>query len=431
MLIKIKKLKLLSTFGLLFIFLFIACMPIIQMQVAQAGTFEMHIPAFTLHCNDNDVIQSGTVKYDLTNAEEVANKKAIMQSDYQIAPVNRIVEFAIPFISSASNIPVLDVTANGQKIDGTVYYGNEFFTIDNDTNIDTLIDEIYSQEIDKNINGTLYTIIPNKDTISIELSFDEGKTNFFIYETSNSVTSSGSANKTTWTMSNALACSEYKFFILGENADHIFSCDSDYQTETVSGKDFVDCQYEYLKELYDEYGVTVGFIYSMFNKCFQNKQPIKYDMFFLDLISKQRFNIYKFSVFIDTNIVISYELPINIQRNFAFTPTIYLVEQKITGDYPIRHTIELNNEIPYIIETNVKTDNNGTIYNAESAEDFYFVFCSSKNPKSDMYPNNDNKNNNSNKYSTLFICCYVFGSIAFAVLIGMIGITIYKKVKHR
>ncbi len=423
---KIQKPTMICIIGIfLFLIIFGTFTPIIQTHTAQAQTFEQHIPTFGLYCKDKDVIQTGTVKYDLSDAETVTKGKGTMQSNYQIAANNRTIEFAIPFISSAINAPSFSITANEKNINGSICYGNMFFMFDDDTDFETLIDDTYSADIDDNLNGTLYTITPDNETISIELSFTEGKRSSFIYETSNHLSSSTTATGTyTWTLKNAYIKSEYKFFILGESSDHSFSCSSEYQTETMTCKDFIDYQYETLKELYDEYGIAVDFFYSMVNRTLKNKQSIEIDDLFFNSLETQRFNVYKFTLHIDTDATVSYELPINIQRNFAFTPTIYLVEQKNLCNYPIRYTAVLNSEIPYLIEASVKTEKNGITYSAETADDYYFVFCASEKPQSPTFPNNSNGN------TTLIICCSVIGGIAFIALIVLIGIAIHQKVKR-
>ena len=157
----------------------------------------------------------------------------------------------------------------------------------------------------------------------------------------------------------------------------------------------------------------------------QNKQSVVYDDLFFNSINTQRYNVYKFSIQLDTTTLINYELPVNIQRNFAFTPTIYLLEQKNLGNYPIFYIAELNNEIPYIIESSVKFIKDGLTYSAETADDYYFVFSSSEKPQSATFPTNSNDN------KALIICCSVIGGIAFIALIVLIGIVIHQKVKHR
>ncbi len=282
------------------------------------------------------------MKYDLSDAEAIKQGKATIQSSYQIAAVNRTVEFEIPFISSAENAPLFSITANEQKINGSIWYGNTFFSSDDDTDFESLIADTYSTDIDETAIGTLYTITPDNETISIELSFAEGKHNSFIYDTSNQITASNSADGTnTWTLKNAQIKQDYKFFIVGEITDHSFSCSSEYTTETIACKEFIDRQYEYLQELYDEYGIAVDFLYSIFNRVLQNSLSAKYDTLFFNAINIQRLNVYKFSLQLDTATLINYELPVDIQRNYAFTPTIYLLEQKSLGNYPIRYIAEL------------------------------------------------------------------------------------------
>lgn len=424
---KIQKPMLLCTIGLLLFFtIFGFCTPILQTQTAQAQTFEQRIPSFGLYCEDKAVIQTGAVKYDLSDAEAITQGKATIQSSYTIAAVNRTVEFVIPFISSGVNAPSFSITANEQKIDGSIWYGNTFFSSDDDTDFESLIADTYSTDIDEALKGTLYTITPDNETISIELSFDEGKRNSFVYDTSNQLSTSSTANGTyTWTLKNAFINPEYTFFILGENSDYSFSCSSAYQTETMTCKAFIDRQYEYMKELYDDYGISVDFLYSMFNRVLQNRQSADYDKLFFDSINAQRLNVYKFSLQLDTTTLINYELPVNIQRNFAFIPTLYLLEQINLGNYPIRYTAELNDKIPYIIEASVKYNQDGLTYTTETADDFYFVFCSSEKPQSATLPNNSNNN------TTLIVCCSIIGGIAFVALIVLIGIAIHQKVKHQ
>lgn len=225
---------------LLFLIVLSTCTTFLQIHTAQAQTFEQHIPTFGLYCKDETIIQSGTVKYDLSDAETIAQGKSSIQSSYQIAAVNRTVEFVIPFISSAENAPLFSIKANEQKIDCSIWYGNPFFSSDEDTDFESLIDDTYSTDIDKAIKGTLYTITPDNETISIELSFAENKRSSFIYETSNQLSASSSASGTyTWTLKNAFIKPEYKFFILGENSNHSFSCSSEYQTETITCKDYI------------------------------------------------------------------------------------------------------------------------------------------------------------------------------------------------
>ena len=117
---------------------------------------------------------------------------------------------------------------------------------------------------------------------------------------------------------------------------------------------------------------------------------------------------------LEADAVISYELPIDIHRNYAFKPIIYGVEQYQVGDYPIFYNIELNDKIPYIIESSVSAEKDGTVYKVESSKDFSFVFSSSEKPIDNRTQNEPNGNR-----TVLIICISVgcVGVILFAIFI--------------
>ena len=50
-------------------------------EIAQAQAFEQSIPTFGLYCEDEGIIESGTVKFDLTNSELFSKQKAREESD--------------------------------------------------------------------------------------------------------------------------------------------------------------------------------------------------------------------------------------------------------------------------------------------------------------------------------------------------------------
>ena len=129
-------------------------------------------------------------------------------------------------------------------------------------------------------------------------------------------------------------------------------------------------------------------------------------------------------MYIDAATVVSYDLPVNIQSNYDFIPSIYSVEQKNLGNYPICYTVELNNETPYIIETSVQTVKNGITYSAETEDDYYFVFSSSAKPKKPA------QDNNTDTKTTVIICCSVIGGVALISLAVLIGFKINQKVKR-
>lgn len=148
---------------------------------------------------------------------------------------------------------------------------------------------------------------------------------------------------------------------------------------------------------------------------------IRYDELFFSSIDTYRLNAFKFHITLDIDSVISYEIPVRVQRNYTFEPLIYLVEHKQTVDCPIKFVMELNNEIPHIIESNKEIESNGLIYTTETADDFYFVFSSSTNPL-----NLKTKSDNKVKKEILIICIFV-GSVALITLVVLTVFTILKK----
>lgn len=386
--------------------------------IAQAQTFEQRIPNYGLYCSDADVIKSGTVKFDMTDSELLEQGAGKQKSEYCIAETNHEVEFTIPFISSARNVPTISVAVDGRTIEGSIWYGEGVFGTDNSFDIET----VYSPTIDESITGTLYTVIPDKDTITISLSFTDIKS--YIYETSNHLSSSHSADGShTWTLHNALSQPNYSFFIVGKATGHTFISSCEYQTETLTGKEFIDRQYEKFKEYYDECGgISVEFFYSIVNRALRNGTSIRYNELFFNSIDAYRLNAYKFKVLLDTDSIVDYEIPISVQRNYAFEPMIYLVEHKQVANCPTTYIAELNDNIPYIIESSIKTQKSGLTYTVSTADGFYFVFSSSEKPINKMSEDNEKETR-----KIVLIVCIVVGSIVVILFAIAIGFMVYKR----
>lgn len=384
---------------------------------AQAQTFEQHIPNYGLYCKDTEVVKIGMVKFDMTDFELLERGTGVQKSEYQVTATNSDMEFVIPFISSAINCPAITVMVNEHRVEGSVWYGDGVLGTDNSFDIR----KVSSPIMDESITGTLYTVIPDSDIINISLSFTERKS--LIYETSNNFSSYLSEDGShSFTLRNALSRPNYSFFVVGETTGHAFTSDCEYQTEILTCKEFVDVQYEKFKEYYEGCGgIKVEFLYSMVNKALSNKTSIRYDELFFSSIDTYRLNAFKFHITLDIDSVISYEIPVRVQRNYTFEPLIYLVEHKQTVDCPIKFVMELNNEIPHIIESNKEIESNGLIYTTETADDFYFVFSSSTNPL-----NLKTKSDNKVKKEILIICIFV-GSVALITLVVLTVFTILKK----
>lgn len=277
--------------------------------------------------------------------------------------------------------------------------------------------------MDENIMGTHYKVIPNNETITIELSFTEGKSKSFVYDTSNHFSSSNTADGShTWHLKNALSKPYYDFYIVGDKSAHSFTSSCEYQEEIITCKEYINEQYEHLKEYYSEVGVPQNLLYSIFNRVLKQNTSIKHDELFFDSIDKIRINTYKFSLPLYADTIVSYELPTSVQKNATFNPAIYLVEQKHLGNYPVTYTVKLNNYMPYIIESSAKVEQDGTIYKAKTSGDFYFVFSSSKKPVNTLTPDSYNV-----KDITILIVCIVIGSVALIFLAVFIGIAIFRR----
>lgn len=95
----------------------------VPIRHAEAQATEQRIPTFGLYCEDQEVIKSGAVKFDLTDLELFAKQKAIEESEYRVSG-NQTVAFEIPFFSSYIDIPQFNVTVNGQTVAGEIWYGD-------------------------------------------------------------------------------------------------------------------------------------------------------------------------------------------------------------------------------------------------------------------------------------------------------------------
>ena len=101
---------------------------------------------------------------------------------------------------------------------------------------------------------------------------------------------------------------------------------------------------------------------------------------------------------------------------------IYLAEHKQVANCPTTYIAELNDNIPYIIESSIKTQKSGLTYTASTADGFYFVFSSSEKPINKMSENNENET----RKIVLIVCIFV-GSIVVILFVIAIGIMVYKR----
>lgn len=197
----------------------------------------------------------------------------------------------------------------------------------------------------------------------------------------------------------------------------------EYQIEQLTCKEYVDSQYKYYEEYYEYLGgVPVELFYSIVNRVIINNTNISYEELFTNSINTNRVNAYKFKIPLVSNSIISYEMPVNVQGNFAYSPIIYGVEQKKVGSYPIVYTVELSNDVPYIIDSSIVMQRNGLSYTAETADDFSFVVSASDKPINSSVGNNNVETNR-----TVIIVCSIVGSIVFIGIVVFIGVTINRR----
>lgn len=345
---------------------------------ANAQTLSKRIPTYGLYCACSEMVIDGDVSFDFTDTELLSHGIGLKEANYRVTANKDMskAEFAIPFISTAREVPQFNVMLNGQAVNGAVWFGNQ--TLETDYSFD--IENNFSPILDDNIIGTLYSVIPNGEIITISLSFKEN--NSFIYETSNeSALSQMGKGNYCWTFRNAFSKPYYNFFVLGDFTEHLFDSSCEYRSEIMTCKDYICKQYESLKYYYDDYGgVPIDYLYSEVNKLLLRNSYIKYDELFLYSIDYLRLNAYKFIVAIDREAVINYTLPITVQRNYISNSLIYSVEHKQTGNYKTDYTVKLNDDNPYIIESNIKTEKSGLICTAETSEDFCFAFGATEKP---------------------------------------------------
>lgn len=408
---KIKKLAVLSVVALTALF------NISFTLSANAETFKEYIPTYGLYCKDSELIKSGAVKFDLTDTDLLSKGIGVKHSEYKISAANREVEFAIPFISSATNVPAISVSVNGQTVECSVWFGDGEFWLRDEFDIEN----IYSPILDESTVGTLYTVIPDSDTITVSLKLNERRG--FIYETSNSGSSSQTADgSNSWIINNALSKPTYSYFVFGDSAGCTFESSCEYQIKQLTCKEYIDSQYEYYQEYYEYHGgVPVELFYSIANRVLKNNTNIIYDELFTDSINTYRVNAYKFKLPFASECIISYEMPISVQKNFVYEPTIYLVEQKQAVNCNTKYSIELSNEVSYITESSTGTQRNDLSYTAETSEDFYFIFSSS--PK----PVNTAANTDSGIKRTVLIVCSIIGSVVLIGIVVFIGIMLYRR----
>ena len=402
-------------------------------EIAQAQAFEQSIPTFGLYCEDEGIIESGTVKFDLTNSELFSKQKAREESEYRVSG-NQAVTFEIPFISSYIDIPQFDVTVNGQAVEGEIWYGdnqkryggnNSYLDATSTDNsiIEQKLRMTYSPILDETIIGTLYTVTPNADTMTITLNLE--KSCSYVYDGTNRRTESYSPDGTqSWGYENALSRSSYQYFFIGENTVIDFSTTCEFQTQEITFKDFIDRNYNTEKEFYDDAGVPTSCIYSIANRLLHNKGGMAFSELFYDSLSRVDLNSYKFIVPLNGEATIKFTMEAMIQVSNRYNPPIYIIGQKQLGSYTTNYSMALNGNVKHLIQSSVNTKKSGETYTASATENFYFICSSAKNPTDTKNPTQAGLSQ-----TQLIVCivCGIVGGIALICLGVSVGFIIRDK----
>lgn len=389
-------------------------------RYAEAQTIAQTIPTFGLYCEDQTVIKSGEVEFDLTDSKLFSKNMAIKNSEYRVSG-DKTVTFEIPFFSTYTEVPQFNVTVDGQAVSGEVWYGdnevryggsNSYLDATSTDNsiIEQRLKRTFSPKLDETVIGTLYTVIPEADDITISLELE--KPCSFVYDGTNLRTESFRADGTqAWIYDNALSQSNYQFFFIGENTVKDFSATCEYQTEVITFKDFIDRNYDANEAFYEEAGVPIGCLYANANRLLQKESGMKYSELFYDSLSRNGLNTYKFNITLNGEATIKYSTETVIQVNNRYDPPVYTIGQKQLNNYTTNYTISLNSKVPHIVQSSVKTKKSGGTYTASASENFYFM-CSSEANETGL------------SFQTRLIICIVCGVLGVTTLAVSIGLYI-------
>ena len=416
-------------FTLLMVMVVLTANPYLTAHAASYKT-DSPLPTFGLYCEEEGIIKKGSVKFDLSDTDMFSNKKAVKESEYTISG-NKVVTFEIPFISSYIEIPQFSVTVNGEEVNGDVWYGNNeiwyggsgsflgALSTDNSI-VEQKLKMTYSPVLDETIIGTLYTVIPNDEAMSITLNLE--KPCCYVYDGNNRSKESYLADGTMeWSYENALSQECYQYLFIGKNAVNDFSTTCEFQTKEISFKDFVNSNYNDNKDYYEECGATIYCLYANANRLLQTEGGcMALRELFYNSLNGTGINSYKFIVELDGEATIKYSSEVVIQADYRYEPTVYLIGQKQVGTYPTNYSITLNDEVPYLVQSSVKTKKSKKTYTASSTENFYFISCS-VSWQSGL----------STAQLAICIVCGVVGGVAIVVLVVNTILAIRERKKYK
>ena len=391
--------------------------------IVHAQTFTIRTPNFSLYSNTPEVIASGEVSYDTTLFSPTDGTVAEHSVYHISATAGQTLNFSIPFLSSAIDLPPFDVEVNGKAVNGSVYYGDSIFDFSDNFDYTEAISKVRSSELDSSASGTIYVIRPTDSSFTVHLKRQDEQA--LIYESAGRQTSTSDSGGLTLTMESTR--SEFVFYVTNGDFSEFSIIGAEYDREPLSHKDFVDRYYLLFQEFYDQAGAPpIEFFYSLMNIA-SERYTYNFDDFFFSSYTTRRCNTYNFSIVAESeDVVITYDTLATVQPNNRFSPIAYLVEQIRTTSCPIEYSFELSVDYPYLLESSTKATNSGNRYTVTVSEgNFYYIFCSEKRP-TDLYAT-------ANGLTTLQIVLIVIACVAGAGLIISVTLIIvsYIKAKRR
>lgn len=391
--------------------LLLALFPI-SAATANAQSFDIRKPAFGLYCENQNADIDGKIRYVID-----VEGNAVQYSEYTITDTNEL-DFYIPFLTSLFDFPKIDLAVNGQSVTGEIWYGEVYSLFNEELNYD-----FYSTDLD-GIIGTVYTITTTSESFKVDFRTLENQN--FIYRFPHDFTRQRGNGTFSYSINNAQTDIPYEVFIINGDCER-FETTAETVKETITVKEYIDRNFDEMKDYFSAFdNASPDLLYALINEALD--KSINYDFFdfFFDSFSRQRINAYKVSAKAnDLPCTISYSMPVYVLINISFNPTIYLTEQKTTGNYNIDYTIELNSELPFVIESSADVKKQAdNLYTAENVNsDFYFVFSASEKPI--------NLNGDNNKMETWRIVLFVLlGVFTCAFIVSLTMLIIYS-VKYR
>lgn len=392
--------------------LFFAIMPLTAIT-ANAMTFDLRIPSYGLYCENQNTDIYGKVKYVIDE-----NGKAVQYSEYTVK-ANTDLTLYVPFVSKAYELPEANIAVSGKTVNSEICYGEPFSVFTDKLNYD-----FYSADLDE-MTCTIYTLTTSSESFTVEFTVLENQT--YIYRLPQELRIPSYGKHFSFTAKTAKPDIPYEILIV--NGDCIeFESTAEVVKETVTVKEYINRNFTEIEDYFSAVGnVTPDLLYALTNKAIKDNTNYEFFDFFLDSFTQLRLNAYKIELQANNlPYTVNYSIPVDVQKNTAFKPEIYLTEQTATGNYTVDYTIQLNSVLPFIIESNTELEKQSNyIYTVKNvSEDFYFVFSSSKQPES-IYNNNGS--------DTLNIVLYVVLGVAICALI-MLGVYMllhYKKTKKR